>query len=223
MIDLAQHDVQRCELAQKFLDTGNFPTTLTTCFAARVRGVQKKTRAELTALKLAASLPYGIIHSDSQYAIGRAKLAVHDTSKFYAMANADLLWDIHAMQPDPARFVKIKAHRNLKGIDNLLDLYHALGNHLADETAKTACANLTPDCKKELDLFHAETDQARHLLAQCYQMHLDLFKARAQMAQQMTRQDAECVPAGQKLTRSHFKQHQRMEPRRCAGDAFSFG
>ena len=82
----------------------------------------------------------------------RAKLAVHDTSKFYAMANADLLWDIHAMQPDPDRFVKIKAHRNFKDIDNLLDLYHALGNHLADEAAKTACGNLTPDWKKELDL-----------------------------------------------------------------------
>ena len=73
VIDLAQHDVQRCELAQNFLDTGNFPNALTTCFAARVQGIQNIPRAELTALKLAASLPYGIIHSDSQYAIGRAR------------------------------------------------------------------------------------------------------------------------------------------------------
>jgi len=195
VVDLAQHDIQRCESAQVFLHTGKFPDTLVTAFAARLQGIQSIPRAELTAIKIAASLPYGTIHSDSQYAIGRAKLAVYCTSRFHAMANADLLWDIHEMQPDPNRFVKIKAHRNLTGLDNLLDLYHALGNHMADLAAKHACNALNPEWQKELDQFHAETDKARHLLVDCFKLHVDLFRARAQLAEQLTRQDARCIPA----------------------------
>ena len=200
VIDTAHNDVHRRELAQCFLRDGTIPNTLVTCFASRVQGAQNIPRAELKAIQVASALPFGLIHSDSAYALGRATLAVHDTSKFYAMTNTDLLWEIHDMQPDPARFVKIKAHKNLFDIGDLLDLYHALGNHVADQSAKMACKSLNPEWHHELQVFHEQTDLARNLLAECYKLHLELFKARAAMAQQMTRQDSDAVPSHAKTS-----------------------
>ena len=198
VIDTADNDLHRRELARAFRDHGTLPPTLVTCFAARVRGFQSIPRAELLAIKTAASIPYGIIHSDSNYAISQATHAVVDTSKFYAKSNADVLWELHDMQPDPSRFRKIRAHQNLHALDDMLDLYHALGNHVADEMAKIACKTINQDWQMELQTFHDQTDTARQLLYECYQLHLDLFKARVQTMQQRTRQDASTVPVNAK-------------------------
>ena len=194
VLDTADNDFHRRDLARAYRDYGVVPHTLQTCFAARVRGFQSIPRAELSALKTAATIPFGIIHSDSNYAIKQACAAVTNTTKLYAKSNADVLWEIHDLQPGVSRFKKIKAHQNLHAVEDLLDLYHALGNHVADETAKHACKTMNQEWQIELQKFHDQTNTARNLLSECYQLHLELFKARARTAQQMTRQDAAAVP-----------------------------
>jgi ribonuclease HI len=203
VIDLADNDFHRQELAYAFKTSGSVPTTFATCFAARVRGFQNIPRAELLALQTAASIPYGVIHSDSSYAIRQATKVLSDTSKLYATSNADVLWEIHEMQPDTRRFHKIKAHRNLYEIEDLLDLYHALGNYTADEAAKLACQKLNADWCNQMHQFHEQTNAARKILQECYQLHIELFQARAQAVQQMTRQDATKLNAVDKVSPDH--------------------
>ena len=62
------------------------------------------------------------------------------------------------------------------------------------------CKSLNPEWQHELQLYHEQTDRARTLLTECYKLHLELFKARAAMAHQMTRQDSSAIPTQAKTS-----------------------
>eukprot|EP00435_Cladocopium_sp_Y103_P013208 s1433_g3.t1 len=90
--------------------------------------------------------------------------------------------------------VKIKAHQQPHTTMDLLDLYHVLGNMMADQQAKTTCLELNEPWRKELDKFHGEIQQERNMLHDVFKLHVELFKARSVAAQQMSRLEDENLP-----------------------------
>ena len=202
VIDTAECDQQRRIFADQFLCTGQWPPSLVPCFAARVKGEQNVNRAELAAIATAAQLPAGIIHSDSQYALTQAAKVVREASTFHNMSNADLLWDLKRLDFDVARLCKIKAHQQFDHITDLLELYHVLGNAMADQTAGETCENLLKPWQQELQKQHESVQTARDLLFHVYQLQLALCKARSQAADLLHRQEQASVPQNAKLDRA---------------------
>ena len=95
----------------------------------------------------------------------------------------------------PERFLKIKAHQVLQDVMNPLELYHVLGNRMADQAAKTACLLLNEPWRKELDSYHAQLTMERTMLHDVCQLHVALFAARSQAAQQMSRLEDTSLPS----------------------------
>eukprot|EP00435_Cladocopium_sp_Y103_P002124 s820_g1.t1 len=198
IMDIATSDEQRKQLADRFLVTGEMPTTLVPCFAARVCGEQTISRAELLAIVAAAELPGVFVHSDSQFAITRAKKSRSETSSFHALSHADLVWKLRDMQFDVSRLCKVKAHQDLTQMQDLLQIYHALGNTVADLTAKQAAKELLQPWQQELETLHTDTHRARELLYHVYAMQVELCKARAKHAQDLNRQEDTQIPQNAK-------------------------
>eukprot|EP00435_Cladocopium_sp_Y103_P023521 s1371_g5.t1 len=194
IIDVAESDAHRRELANRFLANGTMPETLLPMFAARVHGEQNMNRAELSAIATAAQVPFGYIHSDSQYAIQKVQRVADASLKIFALSNADLLYDLQDAQVDPLRLQKLKAHQDLQACRCLLDLYHMLGNEAADAAAKTACTTLDTAWFHDLVGLHKQIQLERDLLVGVCELHVALCTARAKMDEQMNRQEDEAVP-----------------------------
>ena len=189
VIDLCHNDQQRRFQAMQFLISGNMPSTLQTCFAGRVQGEQTINRGELSALICAARIPFGTIHTDSQYAV-RQSMTVGDVSTHQrGDSNNDLLQLLKSTELEPNRVVKIKAHRNLATIMDTLDLYHALGNAIADETAGHTCRHMHEAWVDQLMQMHKQLEIERKTLKQVFSLHLALAEARVVADKQMTRQE----------------------------------
>ena len=114
------------------------------------------------------------------------------------MAHADLMWKLKDDGFDPNRLFKVKAHCRPTVHDDLLAVYHMLGNMIADQTAKHACENLMKPWQQQLETIHSETQKARDVLFHVYQLQLELGKARSELAQQLTRQDNVDIPENAK-------------------------
>eukprot|EP00435_Cladocopium_sp_Y103_P070281 s44_g35.t1 len=194
IVDVATSDAQRKDLANRFLANGTMPETLLPMFAARVYGEQNINRAELSAIVTASTVPYGFIHSDSQYAINKVQSVANRTLKMFAMANADLLYDLQDANLNPDRLRKIKAHQDLQKCSCLLELYHLLGNESADAAAKTACVSLDSAWFADLVKMHKQIQLERDLLAEVCELHVALATSRAKMEDQIHRQESEAIP-----------------------------
>ena len=175
------------------------PPTLRPCFAGRVIGEQTINRAELSALIQAAMSPQAILHTDSQYACNMAQEVVLGKPIGPQCANRDLLTALRAAHIDPARVRKIRAHQDLAGITDLLQLYHALGNTIVDETAKRACQDLAKPWQAELQAFHNQIQYERDLLHDVYLLYLELSTARSVAEKQLTRQEDTTLPPAAKV------------------------
>lgn len=175
------------------------PPTLRPCFAGRVIGEQTINRAELSALIQAAMSPQAILHTDSQYACNMAQEVAQHKPIGPQCANRDLLTALRAAHIDPARVRKIRAHQDLAGITDLLQLYHALGNTIVDETAKRACQDLAKPWQAELQAFHNQIQYERDLLHDVYLLYLELSTARSVAEKQLTRQEDTTLPPAAKV------------------------
>lgn len=198
ILDIAANDAHRMAQADRFLATRHMPETLVTLFASRLQGEQNINRAELAAMTAAATLPFGDIHSDSTYAIAKAHGLAAGNLKLYAMSNADLLHDLRALHLNPQRIHKIKAHQDPADCQTLLEVYHMLGNRMADEAAKVACTTLDKPWFDDLVARHKQVANERNLLEEVYNLHLALAKARDKMEEQLHRQEVPAVPPAAK-------------------------
>ena len=176
------------------LDTGCMPDTLKTCFVGRTKGEQSISRAEVHALAFASTLPYGVIHTDSQYAI-RFVEQLQLLGTLEGLSNGDLMHLGNLKHLPLQRIKKIKAHRSPDSAADLLDLYHLLGNAMVDEVAKTTCKELNKSWQQQLECCHVQVAMECSVLFEIYKLHLDLFKARSQAAQQMSRLEDNNLPA----------------------------
>ena len=189
VIDLCHNDQQRRFHAMQFLISGTMPKTLQTCFAGRVQGEQTINRGELSALICAAKIPFGTIHTDSQYALSKSLLVKDAACSQFAESNQDLLQLLKSANLDPWRVVKIKAHRNLDTVMDTLDLYHALGNVMADEIAGHTCRHMHEAWVDQLFRMHRQVEIERKVLKQVFSLHLALAEARAAADKQTTTQE----------------------------------
>lgn len=196
VIDLCYTDAQRRHFAQMFLITGDMPNALQMMFAGRVQGEQTINRAESTALSLALQVPFGLVHTDSNFAINKLQTFLDDPDSSHH--NTLGISHVTLCHQDLTRIRKIKAHRDPHAITDLLELYHVLGNMMADQAAKTTCANLHQSWQRELESLHEQCEYERDLLSEVYKLHLELGTARSAAAQQLTRLDDENIPANGK-------------------------
>lgn len=193
VIDVATTDDQRRHLASKFLLQGIFPDTLQVCFSGRVKGEQSINRAELCAMTTAAAIEYGTIHSDSLYAVNKVTQVRYQPPR-PSMSNRDVLHDLHAIGLDPSRVKKIKANRDLHALTDMLELYHALGNSMVDTAAKHTCMHLNKPWQQELEKQHEQMELTKTVLHSVMCLHVQLFQARSEMVQQMSRQESTIIP-----------------------------
>ena len=190
VVDMAFSDTHRRSEAQNFLETGQMPKTFQTCFAGRTRGIQTIHNAETTALSIAASIPYGIIHTDST-------CAIHAFLTYVAMPTTqspchEFLHQVPALSPDRVR--KIKAHQDPRHVKDLLALYHVLGNMMVDQVAKTTCADMNHAWQTELEKYHTQIEMERNMMHDVCRLHVELFTARSIAAQKMSRLDDNHLP-----------------------------
>ena len=109
---------------------------------------------------------------------------VHDLMALHGLEDFDLverLW-IATRHGNP-QLLKAKAHvRQLSGLPDL-ELYHAMGNHLADQTAVSTCKFLQPEVVKLSEDMFADLQQDGHHLKRLYQVFLQLRLHFAQLQQ----------------------------------------
>jgi hypothetical protein len=109
---------------------------------------------------------------------------VHDLMALHGLEDFDLverLW-IATRHGNP-QLLKAKAHvRQLSGLPDL-ELYHAMGNHLADQTAVSTCKFLQPEVVKLSEDMFADLQQDSHHLKRLYQVFLQLRLHFAQLQQ----------------------------------------
>ena len=129
-------------------------------------------RAELNAMICAATIPFGFIHSDSRYAISKSHVHLLESSNFGGLNNASLLAELASVHLDPRRVRKIKAHQDPHSLRDSLEIYHALGNIMAGQAAKTACRELNPAWKSELNTCHTQIAHEREVLHGVYNFTL---------------------------------------------------
>eukprot|EP00435_Cladocopium_sp_Y103_P043208 s764_g12.t1 len=193
VIDISHSDGQRRQLAALLLATGVMPHTLQTCFVGRAQGEQTINRAEVSALACASQLPYGFIHTDSQYAINMLH-SVLTMSSLDGLHNADLLTVDGLRHVSRDRIKKIKAHRQPSDATDLLDLYHMLGNTMVDTVAKTTCKELNKAWQTQLEQVHLQVSLECEVLHEICKLHVALFKARAIAAQERSRLEDNNLP-----------------------------
>ena len=185
-------NADRWQLLQ--LQQARLRTHCSPLFTARLKGLQTINRAELATVVHALSLPGRLcIHTDSLYVlkvVTRCR-AAHSADTLQQLNNSDLLVQLwHSLRrTDHVEFRKIKSHREISGILDPLDRYHAYGNMVADQTAVAACRHLNPAWYNNLAVKQHSVQSERTRLKQFLHLVLDLQKARAQWDAANSQQD----------------------------------
>lgn len=187
--DLAPDDQCRQHQAMRFLATNQMPDTLATITYGRLPDMQTIHRAELLVIVLATeALPAFNLYTDSSAAKSAFDTATQAAScqSFINNPHFDLMCRIFAAKK-PGQFVhKIKAHRDLHTIPNLLEVYKGLGNHKADQQASMTLQQHMPEVGEELATYHKDVTKDQQCLHQVFTYIIALQNARAQ-AQPATR------------------------------------
>eukprot|EP00438_Fugacium_kawagutii_P036561 Skav212103 [mRNA] locus=scaffold686:94847:97138:- [translate_table: standard] len=144
ILDTARDDHERIAAVQRFRTSHVKPECLEPIQIALACGAQTINRAELSAMiQIVRSCDAAFIYSDSAWAIGVFE-AVRDAPFPQAhmhRANFDMICDLIQLTAfkDLANFHlhKLRSHQCLHEIDDDMDLFHALGNDVADMAAKT--------------------------------------------------------------------------------------
>ena len=187
VLDCADSDATRCLQVKTYQDTGDMPQTLKVFTMGRLPGLQDILRAELFAIVvLVERYCHTNIYSDSSTTL---RLLQHVASATDAVELAtaphyDLLLRLWKVWHLGTRcFHKIKAHvDNLNGLAPL-QVYHHLGNKLANDSAIHTCANLLPGVVATLEeACQNQLEQQRHL-KNLFSYHLAAQKRMAQLQQ----------------------------------------
>eukprot|EP00438_Fugacium_kawagutii_P015206 Skav221105 [mRNA] locus=scaffold693:340472:345676:- [translate_table: standard] len=184
ILDLCCSDAQRRVQADRFLSTGQLPTTLTPAAVGRLKGRQSIERAELFAiLWILQRTEAACIHSDSAYACDWiAKLHVdRSAADDPTCSDFDLLQQIRLVLRPSHQVVKIKAHQDCHAISDLVQCYLALGNTVADTHAVTTNKSLFPDVAAHLWRFASTGEEEFRFMRQYWTFLLDLNMARARV------------------------------------------
>eukprot|EP00438_Fugacium_kawagutii_P026565 Skav206299 [mRNA] locus=scaffold3268:172305:176813:+ [translate_table: standard] len=186
VVDLCVNDAQRRQFAAEFLMTGDAPASLQPLACGRLQGEQTVPRAELMALVVATRFS-GEIHtfSDCQYALDVIDKLRMGTFDFLHGKDLDVIRLLQRQLTDQHVFHKIRAHQDLTSIQDLLQLYHALGNHLADVVAKQASFADFGDFSKALHARHNFVQTYRDHLLQHFQYIVQLHRERKSMEEGM--------------------------------------
>lgn len=195
VIDLCYNDDMRRHKAQVFLDAGAMPDTFQTMCQSRVQGEQNIGRAEFAAIEVVTRLPCRVVtFSDSQvslHAVDQIRKLQFDFVKGH---NLDIAETISLQLHDGHVFRKIKSHQTPSPEDDLLDVYHMLGNQAADMAANATCLPAWSELTAQLTDRHHKQEQWRENVFQLYKCILALQAARIQ-----AEHVAELVPSEQLL------------------------
>lgn len=145
-IDSCRSDAERIWHAQKYKETGLWPTTLHVILQELCPREQNIHHAELRGLVRAHELfRHAIIHVDSSSAIATFKNAVRIRGKqLHRYVQPALRARIQRLDSlEVNQIVKIKGHDNSASLPDL-DCYHSLGNAVADRAAVEVCCRLLP-------------------------------------------------------------------------------
>eukprot|EP00435_Cladocopium_sp_Y103_P011836 s4409_g3.t1 len=185
--DLTITESQRKDFACTFRYTGKIPWVFQTVAVGRTFGKQSIHRAELQALLvLFEQLDKFHVYTDSAAAIACIELCrkAVDLEELAEHDDFDLLRRFFHLVSPEKQVSKIKAHQNLQEIRDDVKLFHALGNHVADQTANAAVTQLLPEIAEQLEVFHQDLSQQTETLKQFFDLNLQLQTARAKMSQQ---------------------------------------
>eukprot|EP00438_Fugacium_kawagutii_P005211 Skav208600 [mRNA] locus=scaffold598:192186:198849:+ [translate_table: standard] len=187
VVDLAPTPDMRAEMAQSWRPGQQVPT-LHTLLAMRLPGRQTIHRAELLAVILICeAVPKADIVSDSQMTVALGNLCklLRDPRLLLSHSEPDMalrMW--RAVQRGTYNFVKIKAHQEIDGCNDLLLKYDRLGNQQADLAAAAACAGICPKLVAEADVIAANLRQQFGNLTDYFRYFLELQRHRAQLRKQ---------------------------------------
>ena len=187
--DVAPDDQCRQAQAMRFLTTQEHPDTLTPLAHGRLPDKQTIHRAELMIIVLATeTLPAFQLYTDSSVAKSAFEKATmaSSTQSFIDNPHYDLMCRIFVAKKQGHKVHKIKAHRELQTLTDLLDIYHGLGNQKADRQAAHALNTSMPEILSELEAYHVSVHQDQTHLSQVFNYILALQNARAR-AQAVTK------------------------------------
>lgn len=171
--DASENEEQRKLQAERYKATGFKPDSLKTLHKGPVQGAQSIGRAELTAiiscLYLAEKLE---VCGDSSYALDILDEILEGTSleHFHKRVNFDLIIQLFqavgSRTRDEIRWKKIKSHQSLEEVQDLLQLYDALGNDAADLSAKSCHECVREDVQTMVDeISNHEKEWSKQLLS----------------------------------------------------------
>jgi len=104
-----------------------------------------------------------------------------DPAQFMCLDHSDILFQVwQSKLYSQITLHKVKAHQHIEDIPNLLERYWCMGNILADEGAQHAACNLGPELVAELQQHKQMIVNARMLLKQVFDLHLELRPLRMQ-------------------------------------------
>eukprot|EP00435_Cladocopium_sp_Y103_P041521 s66_g11.t1 len=183
VLDLCHSDEERCLVADQFRFSPDAVPSLQVACTARGQGEQDILRAETFAiLAIAEKIGTGIIHSDSQTAIGnvRKALLADSPADFASCEHMDLLFRIWVIRHNVSfQLDKVKSHQHIHTVSDPLLRYWAMGNHYVDRVAQHTCRHMMPDFVQTKQMMHAELEKDQSNLETIFELHLELQDLRA--------------------------------------------
>eukprot|EP00438_Fugacium_kawagutii_P006176 Skav207464 [mRNA] locus=scaffold3545:327296:331618:+ [translate_table: standard] len=179
VVDMLETDEQRCIAVDEFFANGHVPLTFQVLGQALVSGEQSIGRAELAAIEVATRLPCHVIaHTDSQCCVDQVAHIREGSFDYLSGNHVDLAEKISMQLHDSFVLDKVKAHQVLIPSMPKLQVYHLLGNRIADETAKQVCHAEASDLMRALHKRHHEQQLRRDNVLQLYHSILAVQHAR---------------------------------------------
>lgn len=182
VVDLCIDDMQRRQFANEYLVTNEFPCSLQPLAMSRVACEQTVPRAELLAIEVTTRFDAEVhTYSDSQYALDTLQKIRDGRYNTLYGKDCDVAACIQNQLRHSHHFHKIKAHQNPREVTNLLELYHVLGNAVADRCARESVDPAASAFSHSLEQRHLFQQQVRERLLHIYQFLVELHKARKLM------------------------------------------
>ena len=214
VLDSSSDPAQRAFLANQFQQTQIRPGTLHLVVSALLQGEASIHRAELAALVyICEAYQNTCVFTDSQYALSVARkcLSREPLCAFAFQDNFDLiirLW--HATASGRRQFHKVKAHEDLSEHTGE-DLYHCLGNAVANDAAISTTTYMTPTLRKQLENRHLDITAQQLHLKHVYKFHLEAHKTRA-IAEALLRNQPELTTPARTIDRQALASFTVPEP-----------
>ena len=163
------------------------PTTLKPLMCSRLQGLQDILRAELSAIVYICERYYHtVVHTDSATSLHLIQKVQNTTNweELGPLPHLDLLvrlWQI--LRCGRRRFFKVKAHSEHDDTQDMLQLYHRLGNKAANDCAILANKNMLPMFVRSLEQVCLEQKHQQSHLKNLFDFHPHCFHTHGMSAQ----------------------------------------